>query len=205
MKIVGLAGPAGAGKSTVARMLARRPGFAHVDCDVLAWDAYRPGGPAYLGVVARFGRDILHPDGTVDREKLGAQVFSDPQARRDLEDLVHPWVMEALRKKAAEANQKGTQYLVVEGALLLSSPHVDRTFFDLFIWLSVCEEERRRRLRRAGVPERLIEQRFAAQADLTPPLLPNLLVVDGEGPPAEVARRLFQAISAYFGARPTSP
>ncbi len=205
MKVVGLAGPAGTGKSTVARMLARRAGFAHVDCDVLAWDAYRPGGPAYLGVLARFGQDILNPDGTVNREKLGTQVFSDPQARQDLEGLVHPWVMEALRKKAAEAKQKGTQYLLVEGALLLNSPHVDRDFFDLFIWLSVCEEERRRRLRRAGVPERLIEGRFAAQANLTPPLLPNLLVVEGEGPPAEVARRVRQAISAYFAARPTSP
>lgn len=203
MKVIGLAGPAGTGKSTVARMLARRPGFAHLDCDALAWAAYRPGGPAYLGLLARFGQEILNPDGTVNREKLGALVFSDPRARKDLEEVVHPWVMEALRRKATEEKRKGTQYLLVEGALLLHSSHVDRDFFDLFLWFSVPEEERRRRLRAAGVPERLIEQRFAAQADLTPPLLPNLVVVNGEGPPAEVAQRVLQVITAYFGATPT--
>ncbi len=203
MRVIGLAGPAGTGKSTVARMLARRPGFAHLDCDALAWDTYRPGGPAYLELLARFGQEILNPDGTVNREKLGALVFSDPRARKDLEGLVHPWVMEALRRKAAEAEGKGTQYLLVEGALLLHSPHVERSFFDLFLWLSVPEGERRRRLRAAGVPERLIAQRLAAQAGLTPPLLPNLIVVNGEGPPAEVAQRVLQVITAYFGATST--
>lgn len=204
MRVVGIAGPAGTGKSTVARMLARRPGFAHVDCDALAWDTYRPGGPAYLALLARFGQDILNPDGTVNREKLGALVFSDPCARKGLEDLVHPWVMEALRRRAAEEKRKGTQYLLVEGALLLHSPHVDRNFFHLFLWLSVPEEERRRRLRAAGLPEHAIERRLSAQADLVPPLLPNLLVVNGEGPPAEVAQRVLQAIQSYFQAAPTS-
>jgi len=204
MRIIGLAGPAGTGKSTVARMLARRAGFAHVDCDALAWEAYRPGGPAYLPLLARFGQGILNPDGTVDRGKLGSLVFSDPQARRDLEDLVHPWVMAALREKAAEAQKRGVRYLLVEGALLLHSPHVDRNFFDLFLWFSVPEEERRRRLRAAGLPEQVIEQRLAAQAELVPPLLPNLLVVDGQGPPADVARRVLAALTAYFEKEPTS-
>ncbi|MFN3346358.1 MAG: dephospho-CoA kinase [Candidatus Bipolaricaulaceae bacterium] len=204
MRVIGLAGPAGTGKSTVARMLARRPGFTHVDCDALAWDTYRPGGPAYLGLVARFGREILNPDGTVNRTKLGALAFSNPRARKDLEDLVHPWVMEALRLRAAEEKRKGTQYLLVEGALLLHSPHVDRDFFDLFLWFSVPEEERRRRLREAGLSERLIEERLSAQMDLVPPLLPNLIVVNGEGAPAEVAQRVLRVIHAYFQAAPTS-
>ncbi|MEN3010226.1 MAG: dephospho-CoA kinase [Candidatus Bipolaricaulaceae bacterium] len=204
MRVIGLAGPAGTGKSTVARMLARRPGFAHVDCDVLAWETYRPDGPAYLGVRARFGPEILNPDGTVNRERLAARVFADPQARKDLEDLVHPWVMKALRQKAKEFQGKGTQYLLVEGALLLHSPHVDRSFFDLFLWLSVPEEERRRRLRAAGIPEEVIARRLAAQAELAPPLLPNLLVVDGTGAPAEVARRVLQALARYFSAAPPS-
>lgn len=204
MRVIGLAGPTGTGKSTVARMLARRPGFAHVDCDALVWATYRPGGPAYPGLLARFGPGILNPDGTVNRERLGSLVFSDPQARRDLEDLVHPWVMAALRERAAEAQKRGVRYLLVEGALLLHSPHVDRGFFDLFLWFSVPEEERRRRLRALGLSERAIEQRLSAQAELVPPLLPNLLVVDGRGPPAEVARRALQAITAYFEKEPPS-
>lgn len=91
MRVIGIAGPAGAEKTAVAKLLARRPGFARVDCDELAWDSYRPGGPAYDRLLARFGKGILQADGSVDRTKLAAFVFSDAQAKRDLEIIVHPW------------------------------------------------------------------------------------------------------------------
>ncbi len=188
MKVVGLAGPTGSGKSTVGKLLAQRPGYACVDCDALAWEAYRPGGPAYEKLVARFGHEVLNPNGTVHRGRLAQQALTDPQARKDLEALIHPVVMAQLRRLAQEHQRQGTQVLVVEGALLLSSPHVDLNFFDLVIWLDVPEAERQRRLRAAGVPEEVIAARLHAQQDLQPVHHPKVVLLDGQKPPEELAR-----------------
>jgi dephospho-CoA kinase len=171
----------------------------HIDCDRLAWDTYRPGGPAYLRILARFGEEILAEDGGVDRKKLGTRVFSDPQAKADLEAIVHPLVMESLREVLARARKKGARLALVEGALLLASPHVDRNLFDLFLWLSVPAEVRRARLRAAGWPEEALRQRIQAQEELSPPSLPNVLLVDGQGSPPVVAERVLQTIHSYFG------
>lgn len=203
MRVIGVVGPAGSGKSTVCRILSRREGVVHIDCDRLGWETYRPGGPAYLPILARFGEGILASDGTVDREKLGALVFSDPQAKRDLEEIVHPLVMDMVEQKLAEARKKEAKMALVEGALLLSSPHAKPELFDLFIWLSVNPEKRENRLRAAGLSEETIRRRFSAQEELVPPRFPNVIVVDGKGPPAEVARRVLSAITDYFGGAPT--
>lgn len=204
MKVVGIAGPAGAGKSTVCRILSRRPEIVHIDCDQLAWETYRPGGPAYLPLLSRFGEGILAEDRTVNRKKLGKIVSQDPKAKADLEAIVHPHVMEAIKERVAKARQEGRKLALVEGALLLSSPHVDHSFFDAFLWLSVPEEERKARLLASGLDEESVARRLVLQADLLPPRLPNLLLVDGRGPPAEVARRVLSALHAYFGEAFTS-
>jgi dephospho-CoA kinase len=196
VKVIGVAGPAGSGKSTVARMLARRPGIAYVNCDELAWGTYRPGGPAYARLLARFGEGILSPDARVDRSALGQLVFSDPQAKADLEAIVHPLVLLEVRRLVAEHRHKGTEFLLVEGALLLDSPFVDPEEFDAFVWLSVPEEERRQRLLAAGLPWEAVEGRLRAQASLAPPRAPKVYVVDGRSPPAEVAERLLALLRA---------
>ncbi len=197
MKVVGITGPAGTGKSTVCRMLARRPGIGHVDLDELAHATYRPGGPAYLRILARFGEGVLAPGGGIDRGKLGGIVFSDQQAKADLEAIVHPLVMEELKREIQRQRGLGTRWLLVEGALLLSSPHVDRSLFDAFVWLSAPEEERRRRLLSAGVPWDLVEARLAAQRELLPHKEENVYVVDASGPPAEVADRILSLLRGF--------
>ena len=197
MKVIGVAGPAGAGKSTVCRMLARRPGIGHVDCDQLAHATYRPGGPAYLRILSRFGEDILTPSGGINREKLAELIYSDPQAKHDLEAIVHPLVMEELKGEIRRHRELGTRWLLVEGALLLSSPYVDRSLFDVFVWLSAPEEERRRRLLAAGVPWESVEARLEAQRDLSPPKADCMYLVDSSGPPAEVATRVLSLLRDF--------
>jgi len=196
MKVIGIAGPAGSGKSTVARFLAKRRGFARLDCDELAWATYRPEGSAYASLVARFGTGILAGDGTVDRARLAAAAFADPQAKKGLEAIVHPAVMAAVRQAVTEHRTLGTQVLLVEGALLLDSPHVDRSIFDAFVWLSVPEAERRKRLLASGLEREVVERRLSAQRALAPPQEPRVRVVDGRGSSAEVAGRVLALLAA---------
>ncbi len=197
MLVVGIAGPAGSGKSTVCRLLSRRPGFVHLDCDRLAWETYEPNGPAYGALIATFGRGILTQGGGIDRAKLGKLVLTDPEKRRRLEAIVHPLVAERIRSEIVGARERGTRVLLVEGALLFHSPHVPRELFHLPIWLEAPEEVRRARLRAAGLPEEVTEDRLAAQRELRPP--PWVTVVDATPPPEEVARRVLSLIQGARG------
>lgn len=88
---VALTGGIATGKSVVARAL-REAGLATVDADVLARDAVAPGSTGLAAVVTRFGSGIMRADGGLDRAALGALVFADAAARRDLEQIVHPRV-----------------------------------------------------------------------------------------------------------------
>lgn len=195
MKVIGIAGPAGSGKSTVARLLAKRPGFAHLDCDGLVREAYRPGGPAHAPLVARFGKVIVGPDGAIDRPKLGELVIADPAAKADLEAIVHPVVAEAVREAIASHRARGTDILLVEGALLAASPHVERSLFDLVVWIEVPEPERRRRLARVFPPE-VAARRLALGRGVARPADPRLRTIDGVGSPEEVAARLLALAEA---------
>ncbi len=101
MLVVGLTGGIGSGKSTVSEMLAAR-GAVIVDADVLAREVLAPGGPAYAGVLERFGPSIVRGDGTVDRAALAGIVFSDAAALADLNALTHPPVKALIAERLAE-------------------------------------------------------------------------------------------------------
>ncbi|MFO8034244.1 MAG: dephospho-CoA kinase [Candidatus Bipolaricaulota bacterium] len=194
MLVIGVAGPAGSGKSTVCRMLAHRSGVAYINCDELAWATYRHGGPSYAPLVARFGEEILTEDGAVDRDRLGRVALGDPQAKADLEAIVHPAVMEELHRAAAEHSKRGTEVVLVEGALLLASPYVDRTLFDAFVWLYAPEEERHKRLLSSGLEGSTVRRRLEAQGDLAPPVDPSVYPVDASGRPVQAADRMWDLI-----------
>ena len=100
-KVLGLTGGIASGKSAVAALLRAR-GAAVVDADQLARAVVMPGQPALTELLVRFGPDILAPDGTLDRKALGARVFADPAARRDLERITHPRIAAAAQAAIAE-------------------------------------------------------------------------------------------------------
>jgi dephospho-CoA kinase len=153
MNIVGLAGRPGCGKSAAARELAQGAGVVWLDLDKAAWETYRPRTPTYWRLLTRFGAGIVSNDGRIDRARLGHIVFSDVQALDDLNAIVHPAVTNWLRGRIATERRRGTRLLLVEGALLASSPHVDRSLFDAILWLDADSATRSARLRERARPE----------------------------------------------------
>ena len=119
MLLVGLTGGIGAGKSTVARMLADR-GAVVVDADRLAREAILPGTSGYERVVETFGPDVVGPAGDIDRAVLAERVFDDEERRRVLESIVHPYVFEGIRRTIEEERDRRT-VVVFDAALLVET------------------------------------------------------------------------------------
>ena len=117
MLLVGLTGNIAAGKSTVARLLAER-GATLVDADLLAREAVRPGTPALAAIVARWGADVLSPDGVLDRPALRERVFRDPGELAALNAIVHPEVGRLRDEAVGAARDRGVRVLVCDIPLL---------------------------------------------------------------------------------------
>jgi len=115
--LVGLTGGIGSGKSTVSALLGGR-GAVIVDADVITRELQRPGQPVLAAIVERFGQGVLLPDGELDRPALAAVVFSDPDALKDLNAIVHPAVGAEIARRIEAA--RGTDAVVVLDIPLLA-------------------------------------------------------------------------------------
>ncbi|AMM20864.1 dephospho-CoA kinase [Frondihabitans sp. PAMC 28766] len=118
MFVVGLTGGIAAGKSIVSARLAEK-GAAVVDADKLAREVVEPGTPGLAAIAERFGPGVLQADGSLDRPALGAIVFSDAQARRDLEEITHPAVRALSQRRMQEATAQDPARVVVYDVPLL--------------------------------------------------------------------------------------
>jgi dephospho-CoA kinase len=126
--LIGLTGNIATGKSVVGRMLAEL-GARVIDADKVAHEVMQPGGPAYDAVIEAFGREILAADGTVDRGKLGAIVFSDPAALQRLESAVHPATITEVGQRIARAEEA----VVVVEAIKLIEAGMHRAYDALWV------------------------------------------------------------------------
>ena len=116
MRVIGLTGGIASGKSTVSAWL-RQWGAHIVDADAISRETTKQGGRGYRAVVARFGREILRPDGELDRRKLGGIVFADEDRRRELEGILHPIVIEESKAEMARAAAQGCADAMVRGGV----------------------------------------------------------------------------------------
>jgi dephospho-CoA kinase len=162
MLTIGLTGGIGSGKSTVASILGEF-GAPILDADKVAHTTYAPGGPAYDGVIGAFGAQVLAPDRTIDRKKLGAIVFGNPEQLKKLTSVVWPATFESIRRNVAKLRTKGaTLPIVVEAAIL-----IEANWHPLFdeIWLVRASREQvvGRIERQRGLKPAETEARIRAQ------------------------------------------
>jgi len=174
---VGLTGGIGAGKSLVSVLLAER-GAVVIDYDLMAREAVAAGTPALAAIVERFGQGILLPDGTLDRPALGAIVFDDEDARRELEAITHPAIGALAWERDAAAPEGSV--IVHDHPLLVETRLAD--LMDLVVVVDAPEEaqlDRLIRLRRMSEAD--ARARMAAQATRAERVAAADVVIDNSG------------------------
>lgn len=118
MKVIGLTGGIGSGKSTVSRML-RGLGAKIIDADQVAREVVEKGKPALKEIAETFGEETLYEDGTLNRKKLGSIIFSDDEKRLKLNEITHPRIIEEIHRKIDKCkSDQCTDLLVLDCALL---------------------------------------------------------------------------------------
>ena len=158
--ILGLTGGMGCGKSTVAGMLAEA-GFLRIDSDALVRHHVLTSPDVCAALRARFGPDVFHRDGTVDRGRLAEVVFASEPERLWLEDLIHPRVLDYWRGQIGAAPQANW---VIEVPLLFEKQL--ENWFDFTVCLACAREQQLARLEQRGLPGPLAEQRISKQLPL---------------------------------------
>jgi len=192
--IIGLTGNIACGKSTVAAILADL-GAEVIDADSLVHRLMEPRTDTWHAIVRRFGQEILRPDGTIDRAKLGEIVFRDPAALADLEAILHP----AARKLAEERIAASSRQVVVLEAIKLVEAgwhhQVDA------VWVVTCRREQQiERLERTrGLSRAEAELRIDAQPSVSEKLKYATVVIDNSGTLEETRRQVKEAWQRTVG------
>ncbi len=161
MKVVGLTGGIGSGKSTVSKFLADL-GAIIIDADKVGHQAFEPDTDAYREVVTAFSAKVLTPGREIDRHKLGSIVFADPKARDRLNRIMHPRIQRIVKEMIEDFRKRGVKVVVVDAPLLIEagwSPLVDE------IWVTVAPRHTvlERLTRRTGLTKAESLARMRAQ------------------------------------------
>ncbi|GAA0190039.1 hypothetical protein GCM10008944_02140 [Cytobacillus oceanisediminis] len=187
---VGLTGGIGSGKSTVSARLSEL-GAVVVDYDLLAREAVEPGSAALAAIGARFGDDVIAPDGTLDRPALGSVVFADEQARRDLEAITHPAIRELAAARVAQAPAEAV--VVHDHPLLVEMGMAGQC--DTVVVVDVPTDVQVERLvEQRGMPEADARARLAAQTSREERLAVADEVLDNSG----TREQLLDAVDALW-------
>ncbi len=159
--VVGLTGQTGAGKSTVSARLAAR-GCAVIDCDQVTRDPALYSGDCLKALQKAFGRDIMKPDGTLDRRLLANRAFADADSTQTLNRITHPVILDRLRAAIAECVAAGARVIVLDAPTLFEAG-AERLCRRIVSVLANRAVRRARILQRDGITSQEAERRMGAQ------------------------------------------
>jgi dephospho-CoA kinase len=179
MLVIGLTGGIGTGKSEVARLL-QSLGAIVINADQVGHEAYAPNSESWHEVVSTFGREILQPGGEIDRRKLGAIVFSDPQQLAKLNAIMHPRMAKMMADKIQSLRDEDVRVVVVEAALLFEAGW-DSLVDEVWATDSPVEVVIDRLQARSGMAEEEARRRIDSQMNRRERLERADFVVDNSG------------------------
>ena len=189
MKIIGVTGGVGAGKSTVLNYLEKRYGAKLILADLVGHEVMEPGHEAYEQVVKAFGQEIVSEDKTIDRKTLGAIVFADEKKRMLLNRIIHPAVRQEILRRLEAAELLHLSYAVVEAALFLEENY--DAFCDETWYIYTDEKIRRQRLKESrGYSDERIDQIFRSQKTHEEFQKRCLFMIDNNGSEEETFRQI---------------
>ena len=189
MKIIGVTGGVGAGKSTVLNYLEKRYGAKLILADLVGHEVMEPGHEAYEQVVKAFGQEIVSEDKTIDRKALGAIVFADEKKRMILNRIIHPAVRQEILRRLEEAKLSHLSSAVVEAALFLEEKY--DAFCDETWYIYTDEKIRRQRLKESrGYSDERIDQIFRSQKTHEEFQKRCLFMIDNNGSEEETFRQI---------------
>ena len=195
--LVGLTGGIATGKSTVSEMF-RRLGAVVIDADVLAREVVAPGEPALAQIATEFGADVLLPDGTLDRKKLGAIVFADPARRKRLEAITHPAIRDRFLARLAELEAEGFDGIVLWDAPVMIESGGYRAM-DKLVVVATDEATQAARLRaRDAVDAAEAERKIRSQMPVSEKAKLADYVIDNAGDRATTEARVREVHAALL-------
>lgn len=180
MPVIGLTGGIATGKSTVGQLLRNR-GAVVFSADEIAHAIATPGSPVVRRIGAELGAQFVRPDGSLDRARLGALVFSDKVARLRLEAITHPVILAELRQRIAEALAANPDALVVAEVPLLFETGLDDWFDAVLTVVAPADVECDRLIARAGLSREAAERRIASQMPLSEKQARSQFVIQNDG------------------------
>jgi dephospho-CoA kinase len=200
MILVGLTGGIGSGKSTVSARLAER-GAVIIDADAITREVQLPGSPVLVELAERFGPEVLAEDGSLQRQVLANLVFTDPEALKALNAIVHPAVGREMNRRLLEQRDT-TNVVVLDIPLLTENPREGlqgRIVVDVPVETQVA-----RLVAHRGFDEADARARIARQATREDRLAKADFVVDNSGAPEDLDSQI-ERLWAWLNSLPQLP